>query len=183
MRLVLDLGCGLNKHKTKKGELVIGSDKIPLKSVDIICDFSKNKLPFKNNSFDIVLAQSILEHIPDTYHLLEELYRILKPSGILKIWVPHFSSYVAHMNFEHVKFFSVNIFDYDYPEKDYDKYKPRFKILKKRINYVPEHAVNKFMKTLDKIVTPLVNLNQKAYEKFFSGLVPCDEIYFELQKR
>ena len=38
-------------------------------------------LPFKDDSFDIILCNHVLEHIPDDRKALSELYRILKPSG------------------------------------------------------------------------------------------------------
>ncbi len=41
-----------------------------------ICD-----LPFPDNSFDVILCNHVLEHIPDDLGAMKELYRILKPGG------------------------------------------------------------------------------------------------------
>ena len=38
-------------------------------------------LPFKDNSFDIILCNHVLEHIPNDKKAISELYRVLKPSG------------------------------------------------------------------------------------------------------
>lgn len=38
-------------------------------------------LPFSNNSFDIILCNHVLEHIPDDTTAMKELYRVLKPGG------------------------------------------------------------------------------------------------------
>ena len=38
-------------------------------------------LPFDNNSFDIILCNHVLEHIPDDVKAMQELYRVLKPNG------------------------------------------------------------------------------------------------------
>ena len=38
-------------------------------------------LPFDNNSFDVVLCNHVLEHIPDDKKAMQELYRIMKPGG------------------------------------------------------------------------------------------------------
>ncbi len=38
-------------------------------------------LPFEANSFDVILCNHVLEHIPDDTKAMEELYRILKPRG------------------------------------------------------------------------------------------------------
>lgn len=57
--------------------------------VDYLCDASK-PLPFSNNTFEIIYASHILEHIPWylTETTLHEWVRILKPGGTLKIWIP-----------------------------------------------------------------------------------------------
>lgn len=41
-----------------------------------ICD-----LPFDDNSFDVILCNHVLEHIPNDTKAMQELYRVLKPKG------------------------------------------------------------------------------------------------------
>ena len=41
-----------------------------------ICD-----LPFNDNSFDVILCNHVLEHIPDDKKALQELYRVMRPGG------------------------------------------------------------------------------------------------------
>ncbi len=38
-------------------------------------------LPFKDNEFDVILCNHVLEHIPDDIKAMQELYRVLKPNG------------------------------------------------------------------------------------------------------
>lgn len=38
-------------------------------------------LPFRNDSFDVILCNHVLEHIPEDTKAMQELYRILKPGG------------------------------------------------------------------------------------------------------
>lgn len=38
-------------------------------------------LPFNNNSFDVILCNHVLEHIPDDTKAMKELFRVLKPNG------------------------------------------------------------------------------------------------------
>lgn len=38
-------------------------------------------LPFADNSYDVILCNHVLEHIPDDTKALQELYRVLKPNG------------------------------------------------------------------------------------------------------
>ena len=59
------------------------------KNVDYIHDILF-QLPFKNESFDLIYASHVMEHIPWYLQkdVFDELYRILKPTGKLEIWVP-----------------------------------------------------------------------------------------------
>ncbi len=45
-------------------------------------------LPFENNSFDFILCNHVLEHIPDDTKAMQELYRILKPGGTAILQIP-----------------------------------------------------------------------------------------------
>ncbi len=38
-------------------------------------------LPFEDNSYDVILCNHVLEHIPDDTKAMQELYRVLKPGG------------------------------------------------------------------------------------------------------
>mgnify|MGYP000951185984 CR=1 FL=1 len=38
-------------------------------------------LPFKDNQYDVILCNHVLEHIPDDTKAMQELYRVLKPGG------------------------------------------------------------------------------------------------------
>lgn len=41
-----------------------------------ICD-----LPFENNTYNVILCNHVLEHIPDDTKAMQELYRVMKPGG------------------------------------------------------------------------------------------------------
>lgn len=45
-------------------------------------------LPFEDNTFDFILCNHVLEHIPDDNKAMEELYRILKPNGTAILQIP-----------------------------------------------------------------------------------------------
>ncbi|MDX1544009.1 MAG: methyltransferase domain-containing protein [Christiangramia sp.] len=48
-----------------------------------ICD-----LPFENESFDFILCNHVLEHIPDDRKAMKELYRVLKKGGTAILQIP-----------------------------------------------------------------------------------------------
>ena len=45
-------------------------------------------LPFKDNTFDVILCNHVLEHIPDDTKALQELYRVMKVGGIGIFQIP-----------------------------------------------------------------------------------------------
>ena len=45
-------------------------------------------MPFEDNAFDTVMATEVLEHCPDPEITLKEIYRVLKPGGVLFFTVP-----------------------------------------------------------------------------------------------
>ncbi|WP_418638295.1 class I SAM-dependent methyltransferase [Winogradskyella sp.] len=48
-----------------------------------ICD-----LPFEDNSYDVILCNHVLEHIPDDTKAMQELYRVMKPGGYGVFQIP-----------------------------------------------------------------------------------------------
>ncbi len=45
-------------------------------------------LPFEDNSYDVILCNHVLEHIPDDTKAIQELYRVLKPGGYGVFQIP-----------------------------------------------------------------------------------------------
>lgn len=46
-------------------------------------------LPFKDNSFDFIICNHVLEHIPDHIKAMQELYRVMAPQGMGIFQVPY----------------------------------------------------------------------------------------------
>jgi ubiquinone/menaquinone biosynthesis C-methylase UbiE len=106
---LVDLGCGTGDFLSLASKLFPYAVGVDLNSSSIkICQkkgipaYKQNatKTYFENNSFDIVRAQNILEHLPQPDKLITEAYRILKPRGYLVIHVPtQFSTFYPITNF------------------------------------------------------------------------------------
>ena len=96
---ILDVGCGtgLNaKALAAKGHDVVGVD-ISAEAIKKFreagfegqqWDIAKG-FPYPENSFDLVYASEIIEHIVDPEVFLAEIYRILRPCGTLVLSTPN----------------------------------------------------------------------------------------------
>lgn len=108
---LLDLGCGAGRHAfeaARRGAEVVAldSDHSELRQVTAIAAAMTDAgelqtpasitaaagdataMPAGDNSFDIVIAAEVLEHIPGDQRALQEVARVLRPGGIAAITVP-----------------------------------------------------------------------------------------------
>ncbi len=68
---------------------------------------SADKLPFKNESFDIVLLRGVIQHIPTDKKLksLQEIYRVLKKGGIAYVMIPPWYNPLSGQNIKPFQYF------------------------------------------------------------------------------
>lgn len=84
-------GIDLDKEKLKKAQE---------RGVDtFFLDIDKDDLPFDADYFDAVFAGDVIEHLVDVDHFLAELYRTLKPDGILVISTPNLACWYNRLAF------------------------------------------------------------------------------------
>ena len=95
--IILDLGCGDGGFTVQMAKK-IGTNKIfgiegieenlkkaKKKGVEVkFADLNK-EFPFQNESFDVILANQIIEHISSTDIFLKEAYRVLKSDGYIVV--------------------------------------------------------------------------------------------------
>ncbi|MFA0743163.1 MAG: hypothetical protein DFNUSKGM_003296 [Candidatus Fervidibacter sacchari] len=99
--LILDLGCGTGGSFSllRNFGTVVGLDVSPLalkfakeKGMKHLVLGSAENLPFADNCFDIVAVLDVLEHLDDDCQALREIWRVLKPNGVIVFTVPAFMS-------------------------------------------------------------------------------------------
>ncbi len=86
-RRILDVGCGQNKVPG-----AVGIDANPRSHADVIHDLGVFPYPFNNDEFDEVVCRHVIEHVPDVLGFVNELHRITRSGGRLKIVTPHYSN-------------------------------------------------------------------------------------------
>ena len=64
----------------------VGTDVYPSELTTLVCD--GHHLPFKNEAFDAVIAQAVLEHVLDPGIVVSEITRVLKKGGIVYAETP-----------------------------------------------------------------------------------------------
>lgn len=89
---LLDIGCGSAPYRALFDvEYYWGVDIIKFGDcINVRCDVSYDgqKLPFRDSSVDFAVMSEVLEHVFEPHHLLSEIYRVLKPNGMLLVTVP-----------------------------------------------------------------------------------------------
>ena len=108
---VLDMGCGGGRHAFalyRRGADVTAFDMDAAELKDVAGMFAAMKeagevplgasartvrgtaydLPFADGSFDRIIAAEVLEHLPEDERAMRELFRVLKPGGLIAVTVP-----------------------------------------------------------------------------------------------
>ena len=97
---VLDVGCAygfmlqkfpdsFQKFGTDVSEYAIDEAKKRLPSAVYNVGSAENKLPFKENFFDMILFNDVIEHLENPKVALENISRVLKKGGVLYITTPN----------------------------------------------------------------------------------------------
>jgi len=96
---LLDLGCGDAKltqvvNAIVKAKKCVGIDLFgKTKKIKIIKSDLNKKLPFKDESFDIVISHYSLEHLYNTGVFISETYRVLKEGGYTVVTTDNLSAW------------------------------------------------------------------------------------------
>jgi 2-polyprenyl-3-methyl-5-hydroxy-6-metoxy-1,4-benzoquinol methylase len=102
---ILDIGCGLGNFtlRLKNFGNQLYAVEISEKAAKLakekgikarLLDVDEQDLPYVNNFFDIIFCGELIEHVFDPDHLLDEIFRTLKPNGLAIITTPNLASYL-----------------------------------------------------------------------------------------
>ncbi|MCW7471390.1 class I SAM-dependent methyltransferase [Leptospira kanakyensis] len=172
---ILDVGCG-----NKKREGAIGIDFNDRTQADVIHNLNSFPYPFEDAFFSEVFIDNCLEHLSEPMRVMEEIYRITKFGGKVKVIVPYFRSQWAFIDPTHLHFFTVDSFAYYDPShpicQRYDYTLARFSVKKIVFN---ETLKNGFFK---KLIVAFANKWPRRYEYYLSHLFVLDDITYYLER-
>ncbi|MFC1562391.1 methyltransferase domain-containing protein [candidate division KSB1 bacterium] len=180
--MILDIGCGRRKV-VAEGDVVIGVDINRGTDADVIQNLNKFPYPFKDNCFDEIHCNEILEHVDDVFSVMDELHRIGKNRAIVKIKVPHFSSVNAYVDPTHKRSFTSKSFDFICENEHVLAYYSDRRYLKRRskIEFWPLKEIQSIKPQEWIGLGIFANKFSGIYEKFFAFIFPAQSIYFDLE--
>jgi SAM-dependent methyltransferase len=115
--LALDLGAAHNRPPS-----YLGVDQHAGDDVDFVATLPE-PMPFTDSSVGVIRAVDFLEHVADKVALINELYRVLAPGGLLLTQTPSSDGRGAYQDPTHVAFYNENSFWY-YTERQYRNFVP-----------------------------------------------------------
>lgn len=84
----------------------------PGRGADVVHNLEKFPYPFKDEEFDFILMSHVIEHLSDTIGVMSEIYRILKPGGVVVIKFPYYLHPNAWLDPTHKKCLTEETFRY-----------------------------------------------------------------------
>lgn len=176
-RVLVELGCGPSKAPGH-----IGIDRLDLPGVDIVADLEKGLSFLPDASVDEIHSDSFLEHVTNFEDLMREIVRTLKPGGICRIFVPHFSNPFYYSDYTHIRFFGLYTFRYfcsEAEQREMVRKVPSFyseiriKLLSQRLTFYSSFRGVRFLKKLFQRAVNLSRWTQEFYEENLCYLIPC----------
>ena len=108
----LDFGSGHKGSRDFNGNRLKGKwETADISGADHNFDFNEFPYPFKDNTFDEIVAMSSINHLDDFFKVMNELYRIAKPNALIKIAGSFWNCCNAFLP-THKILFTYAIFDY-----------------------------------------------------------------------
>jgi SAM-dependent methyltransferase len=79
-----------------------------------VADIARDPLPLSDDMFDYAYSQDFLEHLPSErrVHVINEIWRVLKPGGLMEHYVPNASSRNAYGSPTHLSFWNLQVFEH-----------------------------------------------------------------------
>jgi ubiquinone/menaquinone biosynthesis C-methylase UbiE len=154
----LNFGCG---NIIKEGYINVDIQKG--KGIDKNFNFNKYPYPFKDDTFNEVLIDNVLEHLKNPQKILRELWRICKNSAEIEIIVPYYNSYYAWGDPTHINFFNELSIKQTLGDVNYlhNLQKEKFEIIKlesvpqRFLRFIPKSMLNILKRIFGNIIVEI----------------------------
>ena len=152
------------------------------RGVNLVFNLENKRWPIKDNTYDFILCNHVIEHIGDLYRLFNELHRISRPDAIIKLEVPHYSVNFAFTQIDHKHYFGLDSLSILQSEDFQNKTKP-FKIVSQRILFRGEKS-SKIMRVVSAPINFVINLNhvvQLLTDRYLSKIIPFYSMEYKIR--
>ena len=167
---LLDLGCGRGEFLRgfiEQGMIGFGMDQAD--TAKKICPTAiikvgnlEDKLPFEDNYFDVVYSKSVVEHFYYPEKIIAEIYRVLKPNGLVITMAPDWKYGITsfHEDFTHRTAFTLQSLN------DIHKISHFRNVITERFIQLPIIWKIPFLKFITILCRNIVPDSLKKYSKF-----------------
>jgi SAM-dependent methyltransferase len=181
MSKLLILGCGKQECPDyyPPGEIVT-VDVNENVGADVIHNLDVYPWPFKDNEFDVIHMDNVLEHLDDIVGAMEEIHRVSKDGAIVTIIVPYFRSKWACEDPTHRHFFTSDTLGYFTEGHSYYEryaYSPgtKFKCESRKFNERIDQT------WFQRLLIAFAEKHTMYYERKISPLFPLETLTFHLR--
>lgn len=170
----LNLGVGPDIRKNW-----VNHDQISGQNIDYVFDLNVAPYPIKDSFVDVIYASHVLEHVDDIFICVNEIYRILKPKGLLIARTPHYLSNCAWGDLSHKRGFGYQSFLHLVD----DIYCNQYKLRKwASIEFCRLVFFKKWFYPWNYLIEPLSNIKPIYFENTLGNIFPPFEVVTILKK-
>jgi SAM-dependent methyltransferase len=172
---IIDIGCSIGKLPGAIGIDLRAHPNIDKNLTTNIIANVNDPFPIKSNSFDLIIANNIIEHVENVVPTMEEIHRTGKKNSLVVLRTPHYSHPESYRDPTHRWQFTWESFDYfikDDPKSVLYTDK-KFKYEKKELLF--GSGFN------GKVGRLLSKLSMRRYEKYYCKSYPSNGIYCVLK--
>ena len=181
----LELGCGSDKLDPH----AIGIDLLRSPAVDIVGDARTVLDGLAEGSVDEIFSTHFLEHVSDARGMLEACARVLRPGGMFRAVIPHFSNPFFYSDPTHDRPYGLHTFSYlvaeSFTNREVPQYEAPLPFRYSNATFVFKSTRPHYVRHGFKQLRRVFNLNtwmKELFEENWTWIFPAYEVEYELER-